>query len=241
MRLPHIGVLAAAALVLFTLAGCTPADREDLADAFFEAAADELFEGDPLPSPVSGEPVDTSAALTTLEDIPVKGRAPRTGYEREEKFGRAWLDVDGNGCRTRDDVLARDLLDPVLDDDGCKVLSGTLEDPYTGEVIAFERGEDTSALVQIDHVVALSNAWQTGAQQLSQGEREALANDPMNLIATDGPTNGAKGDGDAATWLPPHTPFRCAYVSAQIDVKAAYDLWVTQAEKDAMERVLSRC
>src|SRR5947199_120048 len=81
------------------------------------------------------------------------------------------------------------------------------------------RGQRTSAAVQIDHVVALSDAWQTGAQLLPALERARLANDPVELLAVDGPTNEAKGDGDAATWLPPNKPFRCAYVARQIAVK----------------------
>ena len=95
--------------------------------------------------------------------------------------------------------------------------------------------------MQIDHVVALSDAWQKGAQQWDATKRRAFANDPLELLAVDGPTNARKGDGDAATWLPPRKSFRCAYVARQIAVKARYGLWVTQAEHDAMARVLERC
>jgi hypothetical protein len=170
----------------------------------------------------------------------VKGRAPKTGYDRDDKFGTAWVDMDQNGCDTRNDVLARDLIATTKAGD-CRVLSGTLADPYTGTSISFERGETTSSLVQIDHVVALSNAWQTGAQQLSAERRYEFANDPLNLLAVDGATNSSKGDGDAATWLPPNASFRCAYVSRQVSVKAAYDLWVTAAEHDAITKVLATC
>jgi len=89
--------------------------------------------------------------------------------------------------------------------------------------------------------VALSDAWQKGAQQLSKDQRLMFANDPLNLQATDGPTNGQKGDGDAATWLPPNNAYRCTYVSRQISAKAIHGLWVTQAERDAMAGVLSNC
>lgn len=116
-----------------------------------------------------------------------------------------------------------------------------VNDPYTGKTINFVRGKDTSSAPQIEHVVALSDAWQKGAQQLTDRERRDFANDPLNLIAVDGPTNMAKGDGDAATWLPPNKPYRCAYVATQTQVKAKYALWVTQAEKDAIARVLSTC
>jgi hypothetical protein len=179
------------------------------------------------------------SALAVLAALPVKGRAPMTGYARVADFGTAWLDVDRNGCDTRNDILRRDLVDAT--GSGCRVLTGLLNDPYTGEAIAFVRGESTSAAVQIDHVVSLGDAWQTGAQRLSQAARVDLANDPINLFAVDGPTNERKGDGDTATWLPPNRAFRCAYVAHQVGVKKAYGLWVTAAEKTAMQRVLAAC
>lgn len=189
----------------------------------------------------------TGTAAEALLALPVKGRAPKTGYSREQ-FGQAWsddVDVPGghNGCDTRSDVLRRDLRDVTLKPNthGCVPMSGTLHDPYTGTVIAFVRGESTSADVQIDHVVALSDAWQTGAQQLTAQERQNLANDPINLQATDGPTNQAKGDSDAGSWLPPDRAYRCDYVAIQIEVKTTYRLWVTPAEHDAMQTVLSNC
>jgi len=179
------------------------------------------------------------SALAVLATLRVKGRAPMTGYHRIADFGAAWLDVDRNGCDTRDDILRRDLTDPT--GSGCHVLRGVLDDPYTGDVIDFVRGVGTSTAVQIDHVVSLGDAWQTGAQQLSEAKRVDLANDPINLLAVDGPTNERKGDGDAATWLPPNTAFRCTYVAHQVGVKKAYGLWVTAAEKAAMARVLRTC
>jgi hypothetical protein len=198
-------------------------------------------------APLSGisetlSPADAAAALAQLETIPVKGRAPKTGYTREE-FGPAWADVDRNGCDTRNDILARDLeaetFKPGTQD--CVVASGVLADKYTGITINFVRGNTTSSAVQIDHLVALSDAWQKGAQQLSADQRRQLANDPLNLMAADGPTNGAKGDKDAATWLPPNKPFRCEYVARQTAVKAKYQLWATQAERDAIAGILASC
>ncbi|NAZ74793.1 DUF1524 domain-containing protein, partial [Kineococcus sp. T13] len=193
--------------------------------------------GDPAAPAAGGAP---GTALAQLGTLAVKGRAPRTGYERE-RFGDGWSDADGNGCDTRDDVLARDLTGEVLDPGGCVVLSGTLADPYGGGTIAFARGEGTSGAVQVDHVVALSDAWQKGAQRWDAAERVAFANDPLELLAVDGPLNGQKGDGDAATWLPPNTGFRCSYVARQVAVKAAWGLWVTAAERDAIARVLATC
>lgn len=185
--------------------------------------------------------VPTAAeARDLLEALPVKGSAPKTGYDRVADFGEAWLDVDGNGCDTRDDILGRDLTD-VVRRDGCVVLSGTLADPYTGASIAFERGPETSARVQIDHVVPLLDAWRTGARSLTQEARERLANDPLNLVAVDGPTNQRKGAGNAATWLPPAKAYRCEYAARQVAVKSAYGLWVVPPERAALERILAAC
>lgn len=181
-------------------------------------------------------------ALVQLESIPVKGRAPKTGYTRDE-FGPAWSDTDHNGCDTRNDILARDLTNETFKPgtNGCVVTTGTLADKYTGTTINFVRGQNTSSKVQIDHIVPLSDAWQKGAQQLSADQRKQLANDALNLMAADGPTNSAKGDKDAATWLPPNRAFRCEYVARQTAVKAKYDLWVTQAEHDTITGILERC
>ena len=186
-----------------------------------------------------------SASPTTVElvgTLVVKGRAPKTGYSRAQ-FGPAWSDVDRNGCDTRNDVLKRDLKSIVFKspNNPCVILSGILIDPYSGETIHFLRGVSTSALVQIDHVVALSNAWQTGAFKLSADARKGFANDSLNLLAVKGSLNSQKGDGDAATWLPPRKSYRCAYVSRQIAVKAKYGLWLTAPEKAAILKILNTC
>ncbi|WP_327086463.1 HNH endonuclease family protein [Nonomuraea sp. NBC_01738] len=187
-------------------------------------------------------PVKAGDARDKLKKLAVKGRAPRTGFERE-KFGPAWSDVDHNGCDTRNDILKRDLkqetFKPGTHD--CIVLTGVLEDPYGGKTINFKRGNDTSTAVQIDHLIPLSDAWQKGAQQWTPDKRKQFANDPLNLLAVDGPLNNQKSDSDAATWLPPRKGYRCAYIARQIDVKAKYALWVTDGEKAAMERILDTC
>ena len=180
---------------------------------------------------------DTDIAIDALETLEIKGRAPKTDYSRD-KFGPGWLTVDG--CDTRNIILNRDL-DNVIIDEKCQVQQGDLEDPYTGKRLSFIRGANTSSAVQIDHVVALSDAWQKGAQLLTTERRIQLSNDPVELLAVDGPANQQKSDGDAATWLPSYVPFRCQYVARQIAVKQKYELWVTQAEHDAMRRVLSVC
>jgi hypothetical protein len=175
-----------------------------------------------------------------LATLAVKGRGPKTGYSREQ-FGSPWSDVDRNGCDTRDDILNRDLGAKVWrpGTHGCVVIAGVLHDPYTGARLVFAKAD--AAAVQIDHVVSLSDAWQKGAAQWDATRRREFANDPLNLLAVDGPTNARKGDGDAATWLPPQKSYRCRFVARQVAVKARWRLSVTTAEHDAIARVLSRC
>ena len=178
-------------------------------------------------------------AAKVLAKLQVKGRAPKTGYSRS-LFSDGWGDI--GYCDTRNYILKRDLRSITWrSGENCIVATGVLQDPYTGATINFVRGVKTSLAVQIDHIVAVSDAWQKGAQQMTPGNRYSFYNDPLNLLAVDGPTNESKGDGDAATWLPPNKSFRCTYVSRQIAVKAKYKLWVTSAEKDAMSRVLISC
>ena len=190
-------------------------------------------------NPVSqpGVAHQSSPALDKLSLLSIKGRAPKTDYTRSQ-FGDGWATI--GGCDTRNIILNRDLQN-VTTDKACNVVRGVLSDPYTGKTIQFNRGADTSASVQIDHVVALSDAWQKGAQQLTRPTRIALANDPLELLAVDGRANQQKLDGDAATWLPPNKAFRCQYVARQIAVKLKYNLWLTQAEHDAMSGILTSC
>ena len=183
-------------------------------------------------------PAAGGAAADALAALPVREAAGDAGYQRT-RFGQSWVDVDGNGCRTRDDVLQRDLRGVRLDDDGCTVLSGTLDDPYSGREIPFRRGEGTSSDVQVDHVVALADAWRTGAQAFTDEQRVEFANDPLELLAVDGSLNASKSDDDASQWLPPLG--ECDYVARQVAVKSTWGLWVTPAERDAMAEVLAGC
>ena len=180
----------------------------------------------------------TTDALTALNKLEVKGRAPKTGYTRAQ-FPH-WSDPDRNGCDARNDILKRDLTDISYKAGtrDCKVIAGQLLDPFSGKVITFST---TKVVIDIDHVVALSNAWQTGAAYFDKALRTQIANDPLNLLAVDSKLNRQKGDGDAATWLPPSKSFRCAYVARQVAVKAKYKLWVTEPEKVAITKILSSC
>ncbi|MEU6194566.1 HNH endonuclease family protein [Streptomyces sp. NPDC047061] len=212
------GGAVVAVVVLFAVAGCN--DLEDKGSSGAQGAG------------------GGGAALTAADSLTVKGRAPKTGYSRE-KFGSAWADTDSNSCDTRDDILKRDLKEVKFTDGDCKVSYGVLEpDPYSGKQVTYQRGR---SLVDIDHLVALSDAWQKGAKYWDASKRIALANDPLNLLAVDASANRGKGDGDAATWLPTNKAYRCTYVAAQVAVKKKYGLWVTAAEKAAMKKVLETC
>lgn len=211
--------------------------------------------GSVLATPVSGTASpDTQVgdarrgALSALEQLPVKRRAPKTGYARRQ-FGIGWTDANtalwgGDSLSTRENILSRDLTNITCKarsarvSPPCMVQTGVLHDPYTGITLNFVRGASTSPLVPIDHTVSLGDAFQRGAQQLSLAERINFANDPLNLIATTRAPNAAKGDSDPASWLPPNKEFRCKYLARQIEVKARYRLWVTEAEKEAISRVL---
>lgn len=187
---------------------------------------------------IQQQAVNNSPAAVALTKLEVKGRSAKTGYTRAQ-FSSGWGDIEN--CDVRNYILTRDLVDITLVPHTCKVATGTLIDPYTAQRILFVRGKDTSDDVQIDHVVALSDAWQKGAQVLGATDRYALANDPLNLLAVQGDANQIKGDGDAATWLPASKSYRCAYVARQIAVKTKYKLWVTPAEYQAMEKILRDC
>jgi hypothetical protein len=221
-------VILSIIVIIFLFLGLQPGFSEDNSTIQTNNQTDVLSEN------LEGQ----EKAAVVLERLEVKGRAPKTGYSRSE-FSDGWGAV--GGCDMRNIMLARGMSEVKLAEDACVVLSGILFDPYTGESINFMRGSSTSDDVQIDHVVALSDAWQKGAQNISQEKRFLFANDPLNLLAVDGSTNQEKGDSDAASWLPPNKNFRCQYVARQIAVKDKYKLWITEAEKSTMKRTLNGC
>lgn len=202
------------------------------------AAVSLLASAVEVSAPEPSAATSSSKAIDVLNQLPVKGRAPKTGYSRD-KFSAGW--GDWGSCTVRDQILDRDLTNKTFRSDGCTVTSGDLQDPYTNATIHFVRGVGTSLKVQIDHVVAVSDAWQKGAQKLSSAKRYAFYNDPLNLLAVDGAANGQKSDSDAASWLPKNKVFRCSYVARQVAVKKKYSLWVTAAEKAAISGVLASC
>jgi hypothetical protein len=188
--------------------------------------------------PTQSTSANEPTALAVLNQLEVKGRAPKTGYSRAA-FTH-WSDLNRDGCDSRNEILKRDLTQIVFKTGtrDCKVISGQLLDPFSGKTLIFSSSKST---VDIDHLVSLSNAWQTGAAYFDKKTRESLANDPLNLLAVDAKLNRQKGDADAATWLPPLKSFRCEYVARQVAVKAKYLLWITSAERDTILKVLDNC
>ncbi|MFJ2092214.1 HNH endonuclease family protein [Streptomyces sp. NPDC087901] len=244
MIVPALGVVAVLALT-----GCDP-EQVSSGTGRSNAGGQSVtgFGASPLDNPDGTKPglapltsdADRAAARKVIEKVATKGRGPRTGYERD-KFGYAWKDsVDGiplsrNGCDTRNDLLARDGKDVALrSGSDCVVVALTLKDPYTGSTIEWRKQQATK--VQIDHVMPLSYDWQMGAARWNDAKRQQIANDPLNLIPVDGPTNGSKSDSGPASWLPPNKQIRCSYSLRFAQVSLKYELPVTAADKQMMLR-----
>ncbi|MEO9327424.1 HNH endonuclease family protein [Gordonia aurantiaca] len=184
-------------------------------------------------------------ALSRLASLPtVPHRPARDDYDRTA-FGAAWTDAvsvagGGNGCDTRNDILARDLRDiragPVS---SCPraVLEGEFRSPYTGEFVVFSRDRGASG-VQIDHIVPLAYAWDMGAWSWTPTRRVDFANDPANLVAVDGASNQEKGDAEPARWMPPERGFRCPYAIQFVMVSAAYGLSVDARSRGVLAATL---
>ncbi len=186
--------------------------------------------------------------VTNVIDLPILAYDPTIGQYERSYFGQRWSDdvnveYGHNGCDTRNDILARDLQNVTFKSGthDCVVQTGDFIDPYTGTHIVFERGQGTSELVPVDHVVALANAWYSGAYQWDDNTRRDFANDPRNLQATSKEANSNKLAKTADEWLPSNVEYQCEYVRQQVEIKQAYNLGVTAAELAAMEGVLSNC
>lgn len=197
---------------------------------------------DAAAAPAGTPGADAAAAQAQLSALQVVSGYSDIPYDRD-RFGQRWADVDRNGCDTRNDVLGRDLLDPVFKagTNNCKVLSGLLIDPYDGVHVDFVSGFDTSVLVQIDHVVALGWSWGHGAEYWTDELRTQFANDPRNLVAASEEMNQEKSASGPSDWLPPVPELRCTYVENFIDVLDAYDLGINSADKAAAQAVLEGC
>lgn len=216
------GVRFLTAAAVFVLTACNP-----------PAAATPLLVVD-LPT------VDEARIL--LEEIPAY---PDPYYHTDTylraEFGEAWVGLDPDSCNTRDQVLATQLVDVVYRDNGCYVDSGTLHDPYTGATVYFERGPDTSPLVQVDHVVSLWEAWATGADTWTFDQRVAYANDPLNLMATTEAANDDKYGLSIAEWAPSTSTGQCEVALRVIAVKVKYQLEIRELDRQALEVLLDEC
>ena len=213
----------------------------------------QLEAGPPEPAASVGQgdvPAGTLApvdAVPALAALPVAEKTPLEGYERGCGqgegcvFGPAWSDVDRNGCDQRNDVLHRDLTEVEVREgtQGCVVIAGVLDDPYTGQAVPFEKA--TAAEVPIDHVVPLAAAWVQGAAGWTEDRRESFANDLANLIATTQSENSSKGDSTADEWVPADPAYGCSYATVVVTVKATYALSVTPAESQALQSLLATC
>jgi hypothetical protein len=189
-------------------------------------------------APAATVPASSVAHATSqLAQLPVV--APRDGgYERTRDFGPAWsVDVNRNGCGTRDDILRRDLTQVSLRG-RCTVVAGVLADPYTGLTVRFTKAK--ASAVQIDHIVPLGAAWIRGARDWSQAQREKFANDPVNLLATSASANESKSDRGPAEWLP-RSAYRCAYAVQWVRVSTRYKLGITRPDKASLTALLGRC
>ena len=190
----------------------------------------------------TGPPTTATQQLEMLEVVEDGPNPDAPPYDRDN-FGKGWGDLDGDGCNTRNEILARDLTDVTFEEgtNDCVVSSGVLAEPYKGEEVSFVKGADTSALVQIDHVVPLANAWEAGAWKWDEETRKEFSNDPLNLLAVDGQQNYVKGALTADQWLPPESDYHCQFITRQVAVKHKWDLTVQRSEAETMRKVLSKC
>ncbi|CAN5427618.1 HNH endonuclease family protein [soil metagenome] len=187
-----------------------------------------------------------SDVLAGIALIPARIRS----YDyRRAAFGDAWDDNNDapgghNGCDTRNDILNRDLVDKVfVAIKRCPdaVASGTLHDPYTNATIAFVRGNQVGASVQIDHIVPLALAWDLGARDWTDAMRLRFANDPANLLAVQGKANQDKSDGEPAVWMPPNHAFWCQYSVQFIAVLRGYALPVDEPSAQTLREGAATC
>ncbi len=184
--------------------------------------------------------------LAGIALIPVRVR----GYDyRRAAFGDAWTDdttAPGghNGCDTRNDILNRDLVDKTftaIKRCPTAVATGTLHDPYTNDTVAFTRGNQVGASVQIDHLVPLALAWDLGARDWTDQMRRRFANDPANLLAVEGQANQDKSDGEPADWMPPNHAFWCQYAVQFAAVLRGYALPVDDRSAVVLRDAASTC
>lgn len=195
------------------------------------------YSGREQSTPATAPAPDRLGAPTALTRLRVAPAVSDGTYLRS-RFGSSWLDLDHDRCNTREEIMARDL-DHIERPDGCNVVVGSLDDPYTGRIIVYSESYPTA--VQIDHVYPLSLAWQHGAAQWTDTRRRAFANDPRNLLAVYGPANSSKGDSGPGQWMPVNKGFVCTYARRYTQVAYAYRLTISRADADSLRLALNTC
>ncbi len=205
-----------------------------------DRAADFVAQAD-VPTVAPGVDV-----LAGIAEIPVRIR----GYDyRRDAFGDSWTDDNPapgghNSCDTRNDILDRDLVEKTyVSIKRCPnaVATGVLRDPYTNATVAFVRGNQIGASVQIDHIVPLALAWDLGARNWTDEQRLRFANDPGNLLAVAGEANQDKGDKEPVVWMPPNAAFRCQYAMQFIAVLRGYALSVDAPSASVLRDAAATC
>lgn len=238
-------LLVMAGGLLLDRAGLLPQEaRSVLSEIEREAFGTRIFATRPRPrdgrvpvsAPAADAVVDYEAVEADLARIRVEPEA-RRGYSRED--WPHWLDEDGDCLNAREEVLERESLEPVRrTPDGCGIESGLWRDAYTGEMLRDPRGID------VDHVVALQEAHDSGGHRWERSRRAAYANDlsdPLTLRAVGAAVNRAKGAKGPEEWLPPNAGFRCRYLAEWIHIKARWDLAMDESERVAAGNILADC
>ncbi|AWW39811.1 MULTISPECIES: HNH endonuclease family protein [Streptomyces] len=206
--------------------------RLGITAAFSALIASAALFSAPTASAALPTPVSAATARSYLAQLTV-ATENRTGYNRD--LFPHWITVSGS-CNTRETVLKRDGSN-VVTDSACAATSGSWYSPYDGATWS------AAADVDIDHLVPLAEAWDSGAGSWTTSRRQSFANDltrPQLLAVTDN-VNQAKGDQDPATWMPSRTAYRCTYVRAWVQVKYYYGLSVDSTEKNALTNYLASC
>lgn len=200
-----------------------------LTDKFNETVDNIKNKVDEYKNKFSDNQPEVNPENTTINNDVRIGEAEDVDYNRAEQFG-TWKKIAGSKCDTRNDILARDLENVVKDGD-CVVTKGTLNpDLYSGKVVEHTKIKGTKSVVEIDHIVPLSYAYQHGASEWDQETRYAFANDPENLIAVYSKENNLKRDKGPSNWLPSNQSYKCEYSNDFLNVIKKYDLTIAQAD-----------
>lgn len=195
-----------------------------------------------LPAPSEPSAQGAATELTNqLLQLPAGPIAPPAPYDRAE-FGQRWADVDRSGCDQRNESLSSAMTEISYraGTHDCVVETGTFHDAYDGTSWSFAKSEDGGG-VQIDHVVPLAHAWEMGAGDWTEDEREVFANELINLQPTAGTYNGSKGSRGPLEWMPVDETYHCTYLRRWTQIKVTWELAVTDDERTFLSDSLMVC